>query len=62
MVALQETILKILFIKNITLTETDQRNILNLKNKYQRENNIEVLNYLIDKISKKFDVILYLHF
>ena len=56
----QETILKS-FYKNITLTETDQRNILNLKNKYQRENNIEVLNYLIDKISKKFDVILYLH-
>ncbi len=48
-------------IKSITLTETDEKNILSLKKNFQKKNNIQILKSYVSKIDKKFDVILYLH-
>lgn len=48
-------------IKNVVLTETDEKNIYTLKNKFRNYKNFEVLNLSIDKIDKKFNSILYFH-
>ena len=48
-------------IKNITLTETDEKNILNLKENFKNFNNIKIFGKSIEKIEKKFDSILYFH-
>ena len=48
-------------IKNVVLTETDEKNIYTLKNKFRNYKNFEVLNLSVDKIDKKFNSILYFH-
>ncbi len=48
-------------IKNVVLTETDEKNIYTLKNKFRNFKNFEVLNLSVDKIDKKFNSILYFH-
>ena len=48
-------------IKNVVLTETDEKNIYTLKNKFRNFKNFEVLNLSVDKINKKFNSILYFH-
>ncbi len=48
-------------IKNITLTETDEKNILNLKENFKNFKNIKIFGKSIEKIEKKFDSILYFH-
>ena len=48
-------------IKNVVLTETDEKNIYTLKNKFRNFKNFEVLNLSVDMIDKKFNSILYFH-
>lgn len=48
-------------IKNVVLTETDEKNIYTLKNKFKNYKNFEILNLSVDKIDKKFNSILYFH-
>ena len=48
-------------VKSITLTETDQKNILSLKKNFQNLKNIKVLDSTINKVEGKFDSILYFH-
>ncbi len=48
-------------IKNITLTETDHKNLLDLKENFKNNKNIKVLDKPVEKIEKKFDSILYFH-
>ena len=48
-------------IKNITLTETDEKNILDLKENFKNFKNIQIFFKSIEKIEKKFDSILYFH-
>ena len=48
-------------IKNITLTELDKKNILELKRKFKNNTNIKVIKKNIYNIEKKFDTIIYLH-
>tara|TARA_B100000963_G_scaffold361169_1_gene395227 strand:+ start:391 stop:1077 length:687 start_codon:yes stop_codon:yes gene_type:complete len=47
--------------ENIILTETDQKNILDLEKKFKDNDCIKVLNSSIENINLKFDTILYLH-
>ena len=48
-------------IKKIILTEKDTKNITNLKEKFNKEKNIDVLDASINNINDLFDTILYLH-
>ena len=47
--------------KNITLTELDNKNILDLNQKFKNFKNIKILNTTISKIKNEYDTILYLH-
>ena len=47
--------------KNITLTELDNKNILDLNQKFKNFKNIKILNTDINKIKNEYDTILYLH-
>lgn len=49
------------FMKNIILTETDQKNFLTLRKKFKNNNCIKVLSSSIANINSEFDTILYLH-
>ena len=46
---------------NITLTELDEKNIQDLKQKFNSYKNIKILDCVIDKVVGEFDTILYLH-
>ena len=46
---------------NITLTETDKKNFLDLQNNFKNNKRIKVYNDTIFNIEGKFDTILYLH-
>ena len=48
-------------LRSITLTETDTKNIFDLKKNFKNFDNIEVSDLSVDKIEKKFDSILYFH-
>ena len=48
-------------IKNITLTEADKKNIVDLKENFKEFKNIEISNKSVNQIEKKFDSILYFH-
>jgi SAM-dependent methyltransferase len=48
-------------IKKIILTEKDKKNIKNLKEKFNKEKNVDVLDASINNINDLFDTILYLH-
>lgn len=48
-------------IKKLVLTETDKKNISELKEKFRNYINVKVLNLVIDNIDEKFDTILYFH-
>jgi len=47
--------------EKVTLTEMDVKNISELKTKFKKDKNIEVLNLSIEKVDNNFDSILYLH-
>ncbi len=46
---------------NITLTETDKKNFLDLKKNFNDKENIKIQNDTIFNVDGKFDTILYLH-
>ena len=46
---------------NVVLTEKDQKNIYELKEKFKKNKNIKISDLAIENIDKKFDTILYLH-
>tara|TARA_B100001996_G_scaffold323470_1_gene268657 strand:- start:932 stop:1618 length:687 start_codon:yes stop_codon:yes gene_type:complete len=46
---------------NITLTELDEKNIQDLKQRFNSYKNIKILDCVIDKVVGEFDTILYLH-
>ena len=48
-------------INSITLTELDNKNILDLKKKFKKNSKIRIEKKNIDRIKKKFDVIVYFH-
>jgi 2-polyprenyl-3-methyl-5-hydroxy-6-metoxy-1,4-benzoquinol methylase len=48
-------------INSVTLTELDQKNILDLKEKFKKNTNIKILNKTIEEVDEKFDSIIYLH-
>ena len=48
-------------INSVTLTELDQKNILDLKEKFKKNTNIKILNKTIEEVNEKFDSIIYLH-
>ena len=48
-------------INSVTLTELDQKNILDLKEKFKTNTNIKILNKTIEEVDEKFDSIIYLH-
>ena len=48
-------------LRSITLTETDTKNIFDLKKNFKNFDNIKVSDLSVDKIEKKFDSILYFH-
>ena len=48
-------------LRSITLTETDAKNIFDLKKNFKNFDNIKVSDLSVDKIEKKFDSILYFH-
>ena len=45
----------------ITLTELDNKNILDLKVKFKNNNKVKIVEKKINEIDHKFDVIIYLH-
>ena len=45
----------------LTLTETDDKNILVLNQKFKNNSKVKIVKQNIDDIDKKFDVIIYLH-
>tara|TARA_B100001057_G_scaffold62351_1_gene55821 strand:- start:434 stop:1120 length:687 start_codon:yes stop_codon:yes gene_type:complete len=47
--------------ERVTLTEMDAKNISELKTKFKKDKNIQVLNLSIEKVDNNFDSILYLH-
>ena len=47
--------------KNITLTELDENNLNHLKNKFIKNENIEISNILTKNLNKKFNTIIYLN-
>ena len=48
-------------INSITLTELDNKNILDLKVKFKNNNKVKIVEKKINEIDHKFDVIIYLH-
>ncbi len=48
-------------IDSITLTETDHKNVLDLKQNFKNKNRIKILQKKIHEIDGNFDVIMYLH-
>ena len=48
-------------INSITLTELDEKNILNLNTKFKNNKKVKVLKEDIKNIDEKFDAIIYLH-
>jgi len=48
-------------IDTITLTELDEKNILDLKKKFNHNSKIKIIKKKIEHIEEKFDVIIYLH-
>jgi phospholipid N-methyltransferase len=48
-------------INSITLTELDEKNILDLKDKFKNNTKIKILSKNIEDIDEKFDSIVYLH-
>ena len=47
--------------KNITLTELDENNLNDIKNKFKKNENIEISNILTKNLNKKFNTIIYLN-
>ena len=47
--------------KNITLTELDENNLNHLKNKFEKNGNIQISNILTKNLNKKFNTIIYLN-
>ena len=48
-------------ITSLILTEKDQKNIDDLKKKFEKEKNIKILNSSVEEINEQCDTILYLH-
>ena len=48
-------------IKSLVLTETDKKNISELKEKFKNDTNVKISNLTIKDIKDKYDTILYLH-
>ena len=46
---------------NITITETDENNLNELKKKYSNNKNISISNEIVKNINKKFNTIIYLN-
>ena len=47
--------------KDITITETDDKNLIYLKKKFHDKNNIKITNNLIQNTERKFNTIIYLN-
>ena len=48
-------------IENLILTEKDQKNINDLKKRFKKEKNINILNSSIEEVNEQCDTIIYLH-